>query len=108
MDELQTVVRGVPAISMSEPGPGLEEMNPLPSTRRVKPCAPPAYALAGCSERMSAPLAIATLAVPACEVSSELMATTCSVLGLGAALGAVYVPFASTEPQTPALAHAPP
>src|SRR6202048_4669262 len=40
--ELQVVVRAVPAISKTEPGPGMEEAKLLPSTRRVKPLAAPA------------------------------------------------------------------
>src|SRR5882757_6091582 len=40
--ELHVVVRAVPAISRTEPGPGAEAAKLLPSTRRVKPLAPPA------------------------------------------------------------------
>src|SRR5882757_9886193 len=40
--ELQVVVRAVPAISRTEPGPGADAAKLLPSTRRVKPLAPPA------------------------------------------------------------------
>src|SRR5260221_3974065 len=36
------VVRAVPAISKTEPGPGVEAAKLLPSTRRVKPVAAPA------------------------------------------------------------------
>src|SRR6266478_3954249 len=38
---LQVVVRAMPAISRTEPGPGAETAKLLPSTRRVKPLAPP-------------------------------------------------------------------
>src|SRR5712671_4546401 len=40
--ELHVVVRAVPAISRTEPGPGADAAKLLPSTRRVKPFAPPA------------------------------------------------------------------
>src|SRR5712672_4006236 len=40
--ELHVVVRAVPAMSRTEPGPGAEAAKLLPSTRRVKPFAPPA------------------------------------------------------------------
>src|SRR5579883_1822066 len=40
--EEHVVTREVPPISNAEPGPGLEATNPLPSTRSVKPFAPPA------------------------------------------------------------------
>src|SRR5712671_96616 len=40
--ELQVVVRALPAMSRTEPGPGAEAAKLLPSTRRVKPFAPPA------------------------------------------------------------------
>src|SRR6267154_645918 len=40
--ELHVVVRAVPAISRTEPGPGAEAAKLLPSTRRVNPLAPPA------------------------------------------------------------------
>src|SRR6266436_5088631 len=40
--ELHVVVRAVPAISKTEPGPGVEAAKLLPSTRRVKPLAAPA------------------------------------------------------------------
>src|SRR6267142_3504745 len=40
--ELQVVVRAVPAMSRTEPGPGAGGAKLLPSTRRVKPFAPPA------------------------------------------------------------------
>src|SRR5712671_7732719 len=39
---LQVVVREVPAMSKTEPGPGAEAAKLLPSTRRVNPLAPPA------------------------------------------------------------------
>src|SRR6266849_2577143 len=45
--EMHDVVLAVPAMSMVEPGPGLEATRPLPSTRSVKPCAAPAYTLDG-------------------------------------------------------------
>src|SRR5882762_4560901 len=40
--ELQVVVRALPAMSRTELGPGAEAAKLLPSTRRVKPFAPPA------------------------------------------------------------------
>src|SRR6267378_2842812 len=40
--ELQVVVRAAPAMSRTEPGPGADAAKLLPSTRRVKPFAPPA------------------------------------------------------------------
>ena len=40
--ELHVVVRAVPAISRTEPGPGADAAKLLPSTRRVKPFALPA------------------------------------------------------------------
>src|SRR5258708_14202150 len=40
--ELHVVVRAVPAISRTEPGPRAEAAKLLPSTRRGKPFAPPA------------------------------------------------------------------
>src|SRR5260221_13934167 len=49
--ELHVVVRAVPAISKTEPGPGGEAAKLLPSTRRVKPLAAPAETLEGCSDR---------------------------------------------------------
>src|SRR6266851_10355569 len=40
--ELHVVVRAVPAINKTEPGPGVEAMKLPPSTRRMKPLAAPA------------------------------------------------------------------
>jgi hypothetical protein len=70
------VVREVPEIKITEPGPGLDAANPLPSTRSVKPSTAPTYTLEGCSVRMFAPVEMVTLARPDCVVSSELIATT--------------------------------
>src|SRR5882724_994317 len=81
--ELHVVVRSVPPITSAAPGPGLLAANPLPSTRSVNPFAAPAYTLAGCSAAIFAPVEIVTFAAPDCVVSSELTATTFSVLGPG-------------------------
>ena len=40
--EVQVVIRGVPAINKTDPGPGLVGKKLLPSTRRTNPFAPPA------------------------------------------------------------------
>src|SRR5216683_1696459 len=74
--EMHVVIRAVPPTSIADPGPGLEAARPLPSTRSVKPWAAPAYTLDGCNARMFAPVEIVTLAMPDCEVSSLLTATT--------------------------------
>src|SRR5271169_1849112 len=42
VDDAQVVVRAVPAIINVEPGPGLDAVKPLPSTRSVNPSAAPA------------------------------------------------------------------
>src|SRR2546430_15419026 len=83
VNELHVVVRAVPPISSTAPGPGLVGAKLLPFTRRVNPFAPPAYTLAGCSARMVAPVAMAILAAPVCSESSALTATTCNVSGEG-------------------------
>src|SRR5256714_13228136 len=106
--ELHVVVRGVPPISNTAPGPGLVGAKLPPSTRSVKPLTPPAYTLAGCSARMVAPDAMATLAPPNCWASSELIATICRVFGDGAASGALYIPFASIPPHPVVEVHAAP
>src|SRR2546425_5419601 len=62
--EVQFVVRALPAINNTEPGPGLDPVKPLPSTRSVKPCAALAYTLEGCSVRMFVPVEIVTFAAP--------------------------------------------
>src|SRR6202140_1515370 len=64
--DVQVVVRAVPPISKTEPGPGLDATKLPPSTRNVKPLAPPAYTLAGCRAKILAPVAMVTLAVPDC------------------------------------------
>src|SRR5258708_19302687 len=74
--DVHVVIREVPPISIVEPGPGFEAVKPLPSTRSVKPWAAPAYTLDGSNVRMFAPVEIVTLAMPDCEASSPLMATT--------------------------------
>jgi hypothetical protein len=76
-------------MSIVEPGPGLEATKLLPSTRSVNPWAAPAYTLDGCSARRFAPVEIVTFAVPDCDVSSELTATTRIASGDGAEPGAV-------------------
>src|SRR5580704_233313 len=86
---MHAVVRAVPPIIRVDPGPGLDAAKPLPATSNVKPSAAPAKTLAGCSERMLAPLEIVTFAAPDCVVSSELMATTFRASGVGAEPGAV-------------------
>src|SRR5579859_313691 len=40
--DMHVVVLAVPTMSSVEPGPGLDAAKPLPSTRRVNPCAAPA------------------------------------------------------------------
>src|SRR5689334_12578904 len=40
--DTHVVALALPAMSNAEPGPGLEAAKPLPSTRRVNPCAAPA------------------------------------------------------------------
>src|SRR5260370_8622626 len=74
--DVHFVIRELPPISIVHPGPGFEAVKPLPSTRSVKPWAAPAYTLDGCTLRMFAPVEIVTLAMPDCEASSPLMATT--------------------------------
>src|SRR5262249_42533066 len=71
---IHVVVRAVPPISNVDPGPGLEGTNPPPSTRNVNPLVPPAYTLAGCSDKMFAPVEIVTFAAPDCAESSWLIA----------------------------------
>src|SRR5947209_10104940 len=87
--EMHVVTRAVPPISIAEPCPVLDGTKPLPSTRSVKPCAAPAYTLEGCNVRMLAPPEMVTFAIPDCEVSSLLMATTGIALRTGAAVGEV-------------------
>src|SRR5260370_11016754 len=102
---MHVVIRAVPPISIADAGPGLVAAKPLPSTRRVKPWAAPAYTLDGCSVRMFAPEEIVTFAMPDCEVSSLLMATISIALGVGAAPRAGYVPIALIPPQMPVAEH---
>lgn len=93
------VVRGVPATCMTDPGPGLLTTKFPPCTRRVKPPALPESALAGRSPVIAAPVVIETLALPACEVSSELVATMTIESGDGAEVGAVKTPTEVIAPQ---------
>src|SRR5579859_719534 len=95
------VVRAVPPISKVDPAPVVVVVNPLPSTRNVNPFASPAYTLAGCNARMSAPVEIVTFATPDCEVSSALIAKIWIASGDGAAPGAVYAPAAVIVPHAP-------
>jgi len=68
--EVQLVTRAVPATHIADPDELPAGTNPLPSTSSVKPCAAPAYTLAGCSAIMFAPVEMVTAAVPDCVESS--------------------------------------
>jgi hypothetical protein len=75
----------------------------------VNPPALPESALAGSSAVMAGVVAIATLAAPVREVSSELVATMLIEFGDGAEIGAVKIPAELIPPHgAPTPAHAAP
>jgi hypothetical protein len=61
---MHVVVLVVPAMSNVEPGPGLDAAKPLPSTRKVNPCAAPAYTLEGWRVIIFGPPEMVMLAAP--------------------------------------------
>ena len=99
--DAQTVVRGVPATRIVEPGPGLDVAKLFPDAANVNSPAEPAYALDGASEEIYALPEIVTVAVADWVVSSELVATTLIKFGDGADAGAVYSPEELIDPQAP-------
>ena len=96
--ETQFVVRAVPPTISVEPGPGLVGIKFPPKTCSVKLPTPPAVALAGSRLTMVIAFVMVTLALPARDVSSELVATMLIAFGEGVEIGAVKFPLASIVP----------
>src|SRR5437868_2093162 len=85
--ELQNVLLTLPPSRTCDPGPGIVAAKLLPAMLRANPAAP-ALALEGRSERITGSVVIVTVAEAPRLVSSELVAITLKVLGVGATAGA--------------------
>ena len=87
--ELQMVVSAVPFTRIAEAPAPRPATKPAPFTASVKSAATPAITLDGKICSIAGPLVIATVAVPDCDRSAKLVATTEIAFGDGAASGAV-------------------
>ena len=94
----QVVARAVPFSRITEAELPLPATKFAPSTSKGKLSTAPAITLDGKITSIVGPLVTATVALALFVESATLVAVTEIALGDGAAVGAVYRPFASTDP----------
>src|SRR5580658_6099018 len=94
----QVVARAAPFSKITEAELPLPATKFTPCTSNGKLSTAPAITLEGKITSITGPLVMATVALALFVESAALVATTEIALGEGAVAGAVYNPFASTDP----------